>query len=483
MAEQSLKDKTAKGLFWGGVSNGVQQLLGMLFGIFLARMLSVDDYGLVGMLAIFTAIANSISESGFTAALTNKSEFRHEDYNAVFWFNLIAGGLLYVLLFLSAPWIAGFFGRPELIPLSRVLFLTIVIGAFSTAHNAVMFKRMMVKERAKIDLSALALSGLVGVSLAVNGFGYWALAWQSVCYSFSGMLLRWYFSPWRPTWVCGFRPIREMFGFSVKLLLTNIFNYTNANLFSVLLGKFYNAMEVGYYSQGMKWMSMGYSSIGGMINGVAQPVFAEITQNKERQVQVLRKMIRFAAFVSFPLMIGLAFIARELILLAVGVKWEPSVPILQLFCFWGAVSPIQLLYSQISVSHGESGFYLRSHVFIGVLQMLVALLMLQFGVLWMVFANVMIHVFVWLYIWHSYVNGLIGIRLVDVLRDISPYLGATLGIFTGVYFVTLPLQDLWLLLIAKVFLSAATYIALMYACKSVILRDCLDFMGKRFKQS
>ena len=145
MPEQSLKSKTAKGLFWGGLSNGLQQVLGMVFGIFLARVLSVDDYGLVGMLAIFTAIGNSIIESGFTAALTNKSEFRHEDYNAVFWFNLIAGVVLYVLLFFAAPWIACFFGRPELVALARVLFLVFVIGAFSTAHNAVLFKRMMVK--------------------------------------------------------------------------------------------------------------------------------------------------------------------------------------------------------------------------------------------------------------------------------------------------------------------------------------------------
>lgn len=479
MAEQSLKDKTAKGLFWGGVSNGVQQLLGMLFGIFLARILSVDDYGLVGMLAIFTAIANSISESGFTAALTNKPEFRHEDYNAVFWFNLIAGGLLYALLFLSAPWIAGFFGRPELIPLSRVLFLTIVIGAFSTAHNAILFKRMMVKERAKIDLSALALSGLVGVSLALNGFGYWALAWQSVCYSFSGMLLRWYFSPWRPTRVRSFHPIREMFGFSVKLLLTNIFNYINSNIFSVLLGRFYNAVEVGYYSQGNKWMSMGYSSIWGMINGVAQPVFTEITDDKERQRMVLRKMIRFAAFLSFPVMLGLAFIARELILVAVGDKWLPSVPILQLFCVWGAISPVQLLYSQLAIAYGRSGFYLRSHIFIGILQLVVALAMLRFGVIWMVLANVMIYTFVWTLIWQWYINRLIGIGLGDLLRDICPYGGVTLLVFACVYCLTGSIGNLYLLLVAKIVLSVLFYVAIMCFSKSVIFKEVVEFILKR----
>ena len=479
MPEQSLKSKTAKGLFWGGLSNGLQQVLGMVFGIFLARVLSVDDYGLVGMLAIFTAIGNSIIESGFTAALTNKSEFCHEDYNAVFWFNLIAGVVLYVLLFFAAPWIACFFGRPELVALARVLFLVFVIGAFSTAHNAVLFKRMMVKERAKIDLLALVLSGSVGVGLALTGHGYWALAWQTVCFSAAGMALRWYFSPWRPTFAIDFRPIREMFGFSANLLLTNLFNYANANLFSVLLGKFYNAVEVGYYTQGNKWMSMGNSAIMGMINGVAQPVFSEISQSRERQVQVLRKLIRFASFVSFPVMLGLAFVAHELIILAVGEKWAPSVPILQLFCLWGAVGPIQLLYSQVVVAHGESGFYLRSHVFIGILQLVVALAMLRFGVLWMVFTYVMIYVFVWMALWQWYVWKLIGLRPFDALRDIAPYLGSTLLIFAGVYFVTLPIENLWLSLVTKVALSAAFYVGLMYGLKSVILRDCVDFLFRK----
>lgn len=479
MAEQSLKDKAAKGLFWGGVSNGLQQVLGMLFGIFLARILSVDDYGLVGMLAIFVAIANSISESGFTAALTNKNEFKHADYNAVFWFNLIAGSLSYVVLFLAVPLIARFFGRVELVALSRLFFLTIILGAFATAHSAILFKRMMVKERAKIDLCALALSGVVGILLALSGFGYWALAWQSVTFSVVTMLLRWYFSPWRPTLNVDLWPVKEMFGFSAKLLLTNIFNYINSNIFSVLLGRFYNAMEVGYYSQGNKWMSMGYSSIWGMINGVAQPIFTEITDDKERQRIVLRKMIRFAAFVSFPVMLGLAFIARELIVVAVGDKWLPSVPILQLFCVWGTVSPVQLLYSQLAIAYGRSDFYMRSHIFIGILQLVVALAMLRFGVIWMVLANVLIYTFVWTLIWQWYINRLIGIRLGDLLRDICPYGGGAIFVFACVYCLTGSIGNLYLSLVAKIVLSVLFYVAIMYFSKSVIFKEVVEFILKR----
>lgn len=479
MAEQSLKSKTAKGLFWGGLSNIAQQLLGLLFGIFLARILSIDDYGLIGMLTIFISISNTISESGFTAALTNRKEFRHEDYNAVFWFNIWVGIALYALLFFLSPFIADFFRRSELIDLSRILFLSIVFGAFGTAHNAVLFKRMMVREKAKMDLSALVLSGIIGVVLALSGYGYWALALQSLSYSAVGTFLRWCFVPWRPTFHFDFRPVKEMFTFGVNLLLTNVFMQINGNLFSVLLGKFYNAVEVGYYTQGNKWMSMGYMSIGGMINSVAQPLFTQINQERERQVQVLRKMIRFTAFISCPLMLGLGFIGEELIVIAVGDKWLPSVPILQLFCIWGMFLPIQFLYSQLAIAHEKSGFYLRSNVLVGIMQLVVACLMLRWGVLWMVFMHVVVNICVWFALWQWYVWKLIGLRPFDALRDIAPYLGSTLLIFAGVYFVTLPIENLWLSLVTKVALSAALYVGLMYGLKSVILRDCVDFLFRK----
>lgn len=479
MSEQTLKEKTAKGLFWGGLSNGVQQLLGMFFGIFLARILTVEDYGLVGMLTIFIAIANSISESGFTAALTNKPEFRHEDYNAVFWFNVIAASFLYLVLFLIAPLIATFFGRPELVLLSRVLFLTIVFGALGTAHSAVLFRKLLVKERAKIDLTALIISGFVGVTLAFKGCGYWALAIQSLIYAGMCMLLRWFYTPWRPTWQFHFSPIKEMFTFSVKILFTNMFGHINANIFTVLLGKFYNATDVGLYSQGNKWMSMGYSAIGGMINGVAQPVFAEVNGDKERQVQVLRKMIRFAVFISFPIMLGLAFVGEELIFIAVGEKWLSCVPILQLFCIWGAFCPIQLLYSQIVVAHGKSSFYLKSHIFIGLFQLLIAFLTLRLGILWMVFANVLVNIIVWLSIWHWYVNHLIGICLINVLKDIFPYISMSLIVFLFVYFFTKQIENMYLLFATKVLLSVVIYCFLMFVGKSVIFRECLQFVFRK----
>lgn len=226
-------------------------------------------------------------------------------------------------------------------------------------------------------------------------------------------------------------------------------------------------------------MSMGYSAIGGMINGVAQPVFAEVNGDKERQVQVFRKMIRFAAFVSFPVMLGLAFVGEEFIYITVGEKWLPCVPILQLFCIWGAFWPIQLLYSQIVVTHGKSGFYLKSHIFIGLIQLLVAFLMLRLGVLWMVLANVLVNIIVWLPIWHWYVNQLIGVRLINVLKDIFPYISISLFIFLFVYLVTIQIDNMYYLIISKISLSIISYCSLMFIGKSVIFKESLSYFFKK----
>ena len=163
MTEQSLKDKTAKGLFWGGLSNGMQQLLNLIFGIALARILDAEDYGMIGMLSIFSLIASTLQESGFTAALANKKNISHEDYNAVFWFSLFTSGLLYILLFFLSPYIAEFYHTPALIPLARYTFLGFFIASLGIAHNAYLFRNLKVKQKAFIQLTGLILSNITGI--------------------------------------------------------------------------------------------------------------------------------------------------------------------------------------------------------------------------------------------------------------------------------------------------------------------------------
>lgn len=480
MDDSTLKGKTAKGLFWGGLSNGVQQLLNLLFGIFLARILNAEDYGMVGMLTIFVVVAGSLQESGFTNALVNKKNASHRDFNAVFWFSTLLGFALYIILFFCAPLIADFYHKPQLVPLARFLFLSFLMSSTATAHNAVLFKRLMVKQKAIAQISGLTVSGIVGVTMAFNGMAYWGIATQSVINIMVTNALFWYFSPWRPTFHIDFRPLKEMFGFSSKILVTNIFIQTNNNIFSVLLGRLFSTSEVGFYTQANKWDSMGYSLIGNMVNGVAQPVLTSVSDDKERQRGVFRKMLRFTSFIAFPAMLGLALVANELIVIAVTDKWLPCVPFLQLLCIWGAFFPITTLYTNLIISKGKSNIYMWNTIILGALQLLTLLIVHPYGIEAMIIAFVAINVG-WLLIWQYFVWRLIGLSLFSAVKDIFPFAVVALLTMAATYFITLCIGNIYLLFASKIIVAAAIYVVIMWLSHSVVFKESIEYLFKHNK--
>ncbi len=478
MTENTLKGKTAKGLFWGGVSNGIQQLLQLVFGIFLARLLSPDDYGLVGMLTIFTLIASTLKESGFTAALTNKKDASDNDFNAVFWFSVIMGIGMYVILFFCAPMIARFFNQPRLTPLARFLFLGFVISSTSTAHYAYLFKHLMVKQRAIAQTTATLISGIVGVIMAWNGMAYWGIATQSLTYILVSTSLFWYFSSWRPSLHVSFAPLREMFGFSSRLLVTNIFTHINNNIFSVLLGKLFNVADVGYYTQANKWNNMGHSLISGMLTSVAQPVLSTLSDDKNYQLKALRKLLRFTAFVSFPAMLGLSLVAPELITIAITDKWLPSAQMMQLLCIGGAFLPISNLFSQLVLSRGHSSVYMWNTIVLSFVQLIVAILMYPYGIYRMLYAFVIIQVG-WLLVWLYWVYKEINLTLWAGLKDISPYLILSIVLTLIVHHVTMGIESIGVRFMAKIIGVAVPYLFILWILRSVILRESIEFMFHR----
>ena len=377
---QSLKEKTARGLLWGGLSNGVQQILNLVFGIFLARMLTPADYGMVGMLSVFTVIATALQESGFTAALVNKRETRHEDYNAVFWFSIGMSFCLYILLFASAPLIADFYHKPELTPLARYLFLGFVLSGMGTAHSAWLFKHLMVKQRTISQITALVISGCVGITMAHNGCSYWGIATQNLVYVTVTTLFYWYFASWTPSININLSPLRSMLGFSSRILVTNMFSHVNYNMFSIILGRYYPTRDVGFYDQAYKWSSMGGLFILGMINSVAQPVLAEVANDRKRQQHIFRKLMIFTIAVSFPLMLGIGLMAEELVNLFLTDKWTGTIPLLRLLCISGAFVPITNLYQQLLISRGRSDLYMWGVIIEGILILICLLLASPYGV-------------------------------------------------------------------------------------------------------
>ena len=285
---RNLKEKTAQGLFWGFLSSGGMQLLNLIIGIFLARLLSPTEYGIVGMIAIFTLIATNLQESGFGVALVNVKEITHNDYNSVFWFNVGMSLLLYLILFFCAPLIAAFFHQPCLVSLSRFVFLALFFAAISISPNAMLARGLKMKEKAITSLSALIISGTVGVVMAYKGFSYWSLATQQVLYSFVISIGRYYFTRWCPTFKVDFTPVKRMFSFSYKVLITAILTTVNNNVLTVIFGRWFPAQSVGNFTQANKWNTMANQLVVNTVAQVAQPVFTRVNDDGERQRTVSR---------------------------------------------------------------------------------------------------------------------------------------------------------------------------------------------------
>lgn len=479
MAGDGLKERTARGLMWGAVQSLTTQLLSVFIGIVLGRLLSPSEYGMVGMLAVFTAIAGSLQESGFTAALTNLREATHKDYNAVFWFSTLMSLLLYAVLFLCAPLIARFFHQPELTALSRLVFASMLMAGVGTAHAAYMFRNMMNRERALGNLVALVGCGLVGITLALSGHSYWSLAWQQFTYISIVNAARLYFVGWHPTLSVDLRPIRQMFSFSSRLLVTNLIVKANNNLLSFFLGRLFTAGAVGNYTQAAKWNQMGHSLISDTLQQVAQPVLASISGDEGRQRRAFRKMLRFTAMLSMPAMFGLG-LAADFIVLLLGDKWADSVSLLQILCVSGAFLPIHTLFQNLFISNGRSDTYMWCSAAQIAVQLLVVMTLGKWGVGIMVTAFSLMLV-VWTLVWQVLAQRLIGLRLLDVLKDVVPFMLAALACAAAAWWATLNVGQLWLSILLRIVIMALLYVGVMKMARVVIFDECIAFLLNRKK--
>lgn len=474
-----LKEKTAKGLFWGMMSNGSTQLLNLVFGIFLGRLLSPTDYGIVGVLTIFTAIAGNIQAAGFTQALINIHRPTQREYNSVFWFNVLTSLLLYAVLFFCAPLIADFFHQESLVSVSRFVFLSFVIASLGIVHNAWLVKNLMIRETAIIGFIALLCSGAVGIVLALLGYGYWSLAWQQIVYISVTNVVRLYYSRWRPTFHIDFEPVRTMFPFAVKLLITNILNTLSQNVLTFIFGRLLPIRSVGNFSQASKWNTMAHSFISGTVAQVAQPVLAEVSDDDERELRVFRKMLRFTAFLSFPIMFGLALVAHEFIILTIGIQWLDSIPLLQILCIGGAFMPFYTLYQNLIITQGRSDIYLYTNVVFLVIQIALILLLAQHGIIVMVAAYTLLTL-VYLAVWQYHALRLVHISFWQAVIDTIPFFLVSATVMAVTYYLTQPIASLVLLLAARVFIAFVLYVAVMKVLKVKLLSETIQYIKNIF---
>ncbi len=484
----NLKEKTAKGLLWGALNSGTMQVLNLVFGIFLARMLSPHDYGIVGVLTIFTLIAGNLQSSGFTQGLTNIKQPTANDYNSVFWFNISVSIVCYIILFFCAPLIAWFFHSDELIPLSRFVFLGFLISSFGITRNAIMFKQIMARERAITGFISLLISGACGIVLAYNGFAYWSLAVQSVMFSLIQNICRYYYTRdiWRPSLHIDMSPVKRMFPFSVKVLVTSIINTINNNVLTFIFGNLFPMKTVGNFSQAMKWDTMAYTTISGTIEQVAQPILVEISDDKDRELRVFRKMMRFTAFLVFPCLFGLSLVAEEFILVTISSKWVDSVPLLQILCIGGAFMPFYTMYQHLVISAGRSDIYMWCNIGQIILQIAIIIAFHSYGIVTMVIAYTAFTI-AWLGIWHIFAKRLIGIRYRDLFKDITPFMLASAGVMIITHYLTTLLSNNiipyiaspFILLPLRIVIAAALYYAVMKLARVKIMDECISYIKRK----
>ena len=474
----TLKEKTAQGLLWGGLNSGIQQLVGLAFGIVLGRLLAPSDYGMMAMISIFSLVATALQDSGFRTALTNIEHPKHEDYNSVFWFNIIMASSLYVILFLAAPLIGEYYHTPRVVPLCRYAFLSIVIASFGTAQSAYLFKHLRAKQQAEAGALAVILSSMTGVGMAFAGMAYWSLATQGLVYVGINTLLQWHFSPWRPS-IHGitFAPVRRMFRFSCKILATTIMTHVNNNVLNILLGHYFTPRDTGNYNQAYQWNTKCYSLVQSMVAQVAQPVLVSLNGEEGRQKDVFRKMMRFTAFITFPLLFGFGLVAKEFIVTAIGEKWLASAQLIQILCISGATMPLSTLFSNMIISKGRSGTFFWCTFTLGLVQIATMIMIWPMGIRTMVIAYTLLNTS-WLLVWLFFVRRLIGYGYWMFFCDVMPFALAAAGVMVVAYVATMPLSNLIALLISRFIIAVVLYYAVMKLARVKILAECERFVKR-----
>ena len=376
-----LKEKTLSGVKWNAIGRFSTQGVSFVISILLARILTPSDYGVVGMIGIFMAIAQTFIDSGFGSALIRKNDCTDEDFSTAFYFNIAVGVICYLILFFSAPLIANFFDTPILRDIVRVLSINLFLNSLSIVQSAKLTAAVDFKSQAKVSLVATIVSGCVGLAMAYSGFGVWSLVYQSVSLSAVRTLLLWLITKWKPLRTFSKRSFKYLFGFGSKILSASLLHTIYANLSTILIGKFYKPSDLGYYTRGENLANLPSTNLTSILQGVTYPILAKIQDDDERLISVYRKYIRITSMIIFFGMFLMAALAEPLILTLLTDKWQESVVFLQVFCFAYMFDHICQLNLNILYVKGRSDLVLRLEIIKKTISISMIVAAIPFGVL------------------------------------------------------------------------------------------------------
>ena len=448
MSEQSLKSRTVKGASWSFVDSIAGQGITFLVGLVLARLLSPEEYGLIGIITVFITVFNSIVDSGFSNALIRKNNAKEIDYNTVFITNLILSVVLFAILFFSAPAISLFFNQPQLIPLLRVMGSIVIINAFAIIHRTILVKKVDFKTQTKVSLISSIFSGGVGIVMAVCGFGVWSLVWQQISRQFLNSLFLWIFSKWCPKLQFSGKSFKELFSFGWKILVSGLIDTTWCEIYQVIIGKFYAPAILGQYTRAQQFASLCSSNLTSVVRRVSYPVLSSVQDNKERLKNGYQKIIKVAMLVTFTLILGLAAVSKSLILTLIGEQWLTCVPFLQILCFQMMLYPLHTLNLNMLQVQGRSDLFLKLEIIKKIIATGPLMLGIFVNIYWMLGGSV-ITGFISYYLNAYYSGPFLNYSIKEQVKDILPSFGVAMAMAIPVYamsfisispFILLPLH-------------------------------------------
>lgn len=421
---------------WSAFERFGSQALQFIIVVILARVLTPKDFGIIGMLAIFIALARVFVDSGLGTALIRKQNVTNADYSTVFIFNVIAGLIIYILLFFIAPLIAEFYSEPKLTLLTRVISLNFLIGSIGSVHITILSKNLNFRTQSKISILSILLSGLIAVVLAYLKFGVWALVFQSLSYSIFSTSFYWLAKVWQPSLYFSIISFKNLFGFSSKLLLSSLIDTIFQNVYFVIIGKWFNVYDLGYYTQAQKIQETPSLMINNIIQRVSFPVFSSIQDDNERFKEGLKKSIKIMVFILFPIMLGLLVVSESFIQVILSEKWIPSVVYLKLLCIVGILYPLQSLNLNILNVKGRSDVFLKLEIYRKTIIMISIAIGINWGIIGMVKASViasLINYIIVVIICGKFINY----KLIEQFLDILPYLLTALLMSFLIHYISL----------------------------------------------
>ena len=469
----SIKEKAVKGVSWNLIERFGIQGIKFVLGVILARLLTPEDFGLIGMITVFFAVAQVFINSGFGTAYVQKKEVTDIDANTVFYTNLIISLVLYALLWLAAEAIADFYKEPQLVELTRAMGLVVIINAFNVIQIAQVTRNIDFKRKTKVTLIATLISGLSGVTTAYYGLGVWSLVIQQLANRFLTTTGLWITNKWKPTFTFSMVSFKSMFAFGLWVLITGIIKTVFDNIYILTIGKFFPAAQLGFYTKSKQFQSLGSTQLARSVGSVAFPIFSQIQENKKKLQDVMRQFLQHTMVLTVPIMVTLMVIAKPFVILLLTDKWAPMIPYLQLLCFAGILYPLHAVNVQVLLAQGKSNLNFRLTLIKNSLRILNIIVMYRWGVEHIIIGEVILSIIA-LVINTFYTKKFINYGFIKQLNDIKEIvLGA---VFAGIigYFVSYKLGNLCYVFFVGVLITVLMFIAIQYLFNKRLLEKAIS---------